>query len=120
VELGRTHMWLPYFQMALGMAEYRSGHFATAEMRLSAAEQTAQNMPNVRDTARFYRAMSLFQQGKPVEARQLFAETEVKMIPLPADEKNPLAGGKDADYLILWLACKEAKALLNEPRAGEP
>lgn len=35
---------------------------------------------------------------------------------LPNDEKNPLAGDADADDLILWLACKEARALL----AGSP
>jgi hypothetical protein len=36
------------------------------------------------------------------------------MKPLPASERNPLADGKStADHLILWLAFKEARALLN-------
>jgi hypothetical protein len=35
------------------------------------------------------------------------------MKPLPADDKNPLAGEANHDDLILWLACKEARALLN-------
>ena len=35
------------------------------------------------------------------------------MKPLPADEQNPLAGNADHDDLILWLAYKEAKALIK-------
>jgi len=66
-------------------------------------------------TAGYYRAMSLFQRGKAAEARQLFNETETEMKPLPADENNPMAGGGDLDDLIVWLAYKEAKALLVPP-----
>jgi hypothetical protein len=47
------------------------------------------------------------------------AETEANMKPLPTDEKAPLAKGANHDDLILWLAYKEAKALLNAPRAPE-
>ena len=36
---------------------------------------------------------------------------------LPADEQNPLKGEANADDLILWLAYKEAKALI---RFGAP
>ena len=32
---------------------------------------------------------------------------------LPKDENNPLAGDADHDDLILWLAYKEAKALIK-------
>jgi hypothetical protein len=35
------------------------------------------------------------------------------MKPLPADEQNPLAGGATSDDLVMWLACKEAKALIH-------
>ena len=35
------------------------------------------------------------------------------MKPLPADARNPLAGGASHDDLILWLAYKEAKALIQ-------
>ena len=64
-------------------------------------------------TAAFYRAMSLFRQGKEKEARQLASEAAIKMKPLPMDEENPLVGGNDADDLILWLAYKEAKAMIG-------
>ena len=36
-----------------------------------------------------------------------------KARPLPADEKNPFADGANTDDLILWLAHKEAKALIG-------
>jgi hypothetical protein len=35
------------------------------------------------------------------------------MKPLPKDEKNPLADKANHDDLILWLAYKEAKALIG-------
>ena len=71
----------------------------------------------------FYRAMSLFELGKPEEARALASAAAAKMKPLPADEQNPLAGGANADDLILWLAYKEAKAMIQfdaAPAAGAP
>jgi hypothetical protein len=35
------------------------------------------------------------------------------MKPLPADERNPLADGAGPDDLIVWLAYREAKAMLR-------
>jgi hypothetical protein len=63
--------------------------------------------------------MSLFRQGKKNEARQLASEAVARMKPLPKDEKNPLAGIAQRDDLILWMAYKEAKALIQfEAAAG--
>src|SRR6516164_2633916 len=75
--------------------------------------------------AAFYRVMFLFRQGKTDEARKRAAEAAAKMRPLPADEKKPLAGGATYDDLIVWLAYKEAKALIGfdgapPPRRGRP
>jgi hypothetical protein len=70
------------------MAEYRSGHFAQAEATLVAAATGAKNQPQVAGTATFYRAMSLFRQGKENEARKLATEAAAKMKPLPKDEKT--------------------------------
>jgi hypothetical protein len=104
------------FNLTLGMAEYRSGHFAQADTALIAAAKYG----SVAGTATFYRAMSLFRQGKKDEARKLATEAAAKMKPLPKDEKNPLAGGASADDLILWLAYKEAKALIGFDEAPPP
>jgi hypothetical protein len=64
--------------------------------------------------------MSLFRQGKANEARKLATEAAAQMKPLPKDEQNPLAGGATDDDLILWLAYKEAKALIGFNAAPQP
>ena len=64
-------------------------------------------------TSPFYRAMHLFRQGKKDEARKLAITATAKMKPLPPDEQNPLAGSAKNDDLILWLAYKEAKAMIK-------
>jgi tetratricopeptide (TPR) repeat protein len=108
-----------YNLLALGMAEYRSGNDAAAEEALLAAEkyESPAWLPGM---AAFYRAMSLFRRGKPDEARKLAAEAAARMEPFPQDMENPLAakgpdvaGNRNADDLMLWLACKEAKALIR-------
>ena len=106
--------------MALGMAEYRSGNDAAAELALLAAAKAGPTNPHVTGTSAFFRAMSLFRQGKKDEARKLAIAAAAKMKPLPKDENNPLAnltapvgGGDTQEYLIMWLAYKEAKALIK-------
>jgi hypothetical protein len=41
------------------------------------------------------------------------AEAAATMKPLPEDEQNPLANNATHDDLILWLAYKDAKAMLK-------
>ena len=91
VDLGKNHPLLPWFQMALGMAEYRSGHFAEADAALIAAATGGKDNPRVVGTSAFYRAMGLFRQGKTDLARKLATEAAAKMKPLPVDEQKPLA-----------------------------
>ena len=57
--------------------------------------------------------MSLFWQGKPGEARKPAIAAEASMKPLPKDEQNPFANGAYYDDLILWLAYKKAKAMIQ-------
>ena len=118
VELEKGSEWREWRLLALGMAEYRSGNDAAAnEALLAAVPRPARTTSTVTGTSAFYRAMSLFRQGKPDEARQLTIAAAAKMKPLPKDEQNPLAGDVNAgdyeDDLILWLAYKEAKALIR-------
>jgi tetratricopeptide (TPR) repeat protein len=112
VELGKNHQYWPYYQMALGMAEYRHGNYGAADAALAAAEQAENAHRHVREAAPFFRAMSLFRQGKAPEARKLFTEAQARMKPLPADERQPFANNAVADDVIIWLAYKEAKMLL--------
>ena len=113
VEQGQGSQWRFYFKMALGMAEYRSGHFAEADAALTAAMNDPGNNNAVSSTSAFYRAMGLFRQGKTDLARQLATEAAAKMKPLPVDAQKPLLGGADHDDLIMWLAYKEAKAMIR-------
>ncbi len=100
------------------MAEFRSGHLAEADLALRAAGIG----PDVTTagSAACYRAMILYQQGKKDEARELAANAAAAMRPLPLDDQGPIAGIGDPNNLILWLACKEAKAMIGfaEPPAA--
>jgi serine/threonine protein kinase/tetratricopeptide (TPR) repeat protein len=125
VELGRENQaGMPWYQMTLGMAEYRSGHDAEAVEALTRAQAAASALAEerfrelIRDTAGFYHAMSLSRQGKQAEARALFTATEAAMQPFPADEQK-LPNEANHDDLILWLACKEAKAMLAQPDGAQ-
>jgi hypothetical protein len=113
LEIDPYPQWSPFVHLALGMAEYRSGHWALADAALAAAINRASHNPCATGTAAFYRAMVLFRQGKEAEARQLAAEAASRMKPLPEDKKNPLAGDASPDDLILWLAHNEAKRLIK-------
>ncbi len=101
--------------VALGMAEYRNGNFATADEALVAVAHAKAGPNHARavGTAAFYRAMSLFRQGKADEARKLATEAVATMKPFPKDENNPISGNDPHNDLILWLAFKEAKALIK-------
>ena len=103
--------------LALGMAEYRSGHFAEAEAALIAAKDS--------DLGAFYRAMSLYRQGKKDEARKVATEAAaiLRNVPLPRDETKPLEGGHRfilPNALFTWLTYKEAKALIGFDEAPPP
>jgi serine/threonine protein kinase len=107
VSLDKFNPWNP---MVLGMAEYRHGSFQAADQALSPVEKEGRL---VRGPALLFHAMSLFRQGQEAEAGQLFDEAVAQMKPLPADENQPLANGAIHDDVIVWLAYKEAKALLK-------
>ncbi len=113
VESGKNHAFLPYFQLTLGMAEYRSGNSAAADQALLAAAQAGNNNPFVTGSSAFFRAMILFRQGKPAEARKLAIAAAAKMKPLPTDENNPLGGNATHAEIFVWLAYKEARTLLK-------
>jgi hypothetical protein len=104
--------------LALGMAEFRNGHLAAAAEALHPAANADQDA-NAAGTSAFYRAMSLSQQGKKDEARGVASLAAARMEPLPVDERKLFApAGQDS--FILWLAYKEAKALIgfDAPLAG--
>jgi tetratricopeptide (TPR) repeat protein len=113
VELDHGSEWREWRLLALGMAEYRSGNHTAAIEALLATAKAGSNNPIVTGIAAFYRAMSLSRQGKSDEARKLAIAAVAQMKPLPKDEQNPPASDAYWDDLILWLAYKEAKAMIH-------
>ncbi len=113
MELDHGSEWREWRLLALGMAEYRCGNHAAATSALLAAAKAGPNNAVATGIAAFYRAMSLFRQGKPDEARKLAIGAAAQMKPLPKEEQNPPAGDAYWDDLILWLAYKEAKAMIK-------
>ncbi len=65
MKLGNGPAWRRL--LALGMAEYRSGNDSAAERALLAAAKAGPNDPQVTDISSFFRAMSLFRQGRKDE-----------------------------------------------------
>jgi tetratricopeptide (TPR) repeat protein len=121
VEFGQGRQWGEWSLLTLGMAECRCGNDAAAVDALLGAAKAGSNNPQITGTAAFYRAMSLFRQGKKDEARKLALKTAAEMKPLPKDEQNPLSGTTDPwNDLILWLAYKEAKAMIKFDAAPSP
>ena len=122
MELDHGSEWREWRLLTLGMAEYRSGNHAAAIQALLAAAKAGSNNPIVTGISAFYRAMSLSRQGKSDEARKLAIGAAAQMKPLPKDEQNPLANDAYYDDLILWLAYKEAKDMIqfDAPPPPEP
>jgi hypothetical protein len=66
--------------------------------------------------------MSLWRFGREGEACAVASKAAAGMKPLPGDDQGPVAVNFNPDnmILILWLACKEAAAMIGlaEPRAA--
>ena len=100
------------------MAEFRSGNIDAAKAAFDEAgrvplAEAPSDQAKMESTVGFYLSMILFQQGMVSEAHQRFAEAEAKMSPKPTDDAKPLIGRRDHNLLIMWLAHREAKALLD-------
>jgi hypothetical protein len=102
VALGKDHEHSHWFLMALGMAEFRNGHWP--------------EKPHIWLTSAFYRAMNLFRQGKRDEAHKLTSEAQAKMKPVSEGSDET----QDHDDLIVWMAYKEANQLLQSKATGSP
>jgi tetratricopeptide (TPR) repeat protein len=122
VELGKGSTSLPWYQLSLGLAEYRNGQYADAERSITTAEQTVGDHDDIQGIAHMFHAMTLFRQNRVEEARKLFSQAEAQMPPLPQDENKPIVDGRtfDHDLLIWWMSYKEAKSVLNVPVSAKP
>ena len=101
----------PWYQQALGMAEFRAGNDAAAEAAFLSAEQASKTgnwQPNLRSfvqvPCRFYRAMILLREGKTTAAKTLFEEALAEMPPIPENANRALPVQVNQDHLLCWLA----------------
>ena len=92
------------------IVHFRCGQYEEAERILA---EIGTGGDSTADTGDFFRAMSLFHLGRQDEAKDLFELTAGRMKALPANERNPLAGNATTEDLVLWLAYREARALLH-------
>ena len=53
-------------------------------------------------------------------ARRVFDLAASRIRPLPDDDQNPLAGSASGDDMIVWLAYREAAAMLGLEASGRP
>jgi hypothetical protein len=110
----------PWYQQALGMAEFRAGNDTAAEaafVKAEALSMTGNWHPELRAfiaaPSRFYRAIILFRQGKEAAARALFQEAMAQMPIIPENADRVLSAEVNQDELLCWLAYREARALLK-------
>lgn len=111
VELDKKSTLLGWFQMALGMAQYRSGLFAEADATFAPLAEKEKNRNHIVHNVGFYWAMTLFRLSKVDDVKKLATASTTAMRPLPADDRNPRA--EEADDVVIWLAYKETKALIR-------
>jgi len=116
VDGGNGHKFYYWFQLALGMAEYRSGNLAPAEKALAASLETApaNGEETAKSAAGLYLSMCRFRMGKKEEARYAFDAATAIMRRLPDDDFNPWLSDNGND-IVTWLAYREAVGLLGIP-----
>ena len=95
------------------MAEYRSGNDAAADEALLAAAKAGPTNRFATGTAAFYRAMSLFRQGKARRGPQAGDRGRGEDEAAAHGREQPAGRRCHHDDLILWLAYKEAKAMIK-------
>ncbi len=95
--------------MLLGIAQYRCGEFAKARVTLETVDL---EWPPVALATDYFEVLCMVREGgnaNLTKARALFGETEKKMPAVPSDDE---AAKQAPERLLMWLAYKEAKAVL--------
>jgi tetratricopeptide (TPR) repeat protein len=126
--LADTPWYKAWYQRTLALALYRSGRDAESNESLNRACEAAEQFPRPRrqfipplqTSVRFIRSMILFRAGKAAEARQLFDEATADMKPEPADHRQIFESRFTLDEALVWLACREAKAVLEVQHPDSP
>ncbi len=102
--------WRPWYQLVVALADSRIGKAAEAEALLTEVESTTRNCTR-RGLALAIRARVRWKEGRMAEARADLAEVDRLGIPDP-DPRHVTFVLRKPDYLALYLAAREARALL--------
>ena len=120
---GKDSVWLYYFQLVKGLAEYRAGHFASAVdwVSKSIGQPTTVGGPSTdwnRDSAAYaVLAIAQHQLKHLDEAHAALAKaTDIVNTKLPSLQNGPLDENW-VDWLIAHILLREAKALIQRPPA---
>jgi len=122
-DLARGPWYEAWYQRTLGLAYYRLGNCAAAESALDRAAEAANDFEASRQqfkrplqtAVHFIRSMIRFSGGDYAKARELLAEGKAEMKPLPKDRRQIFESATAFDDVMVWLAYKEAEALLDRP-----
>jgi WD40 repeat protein len=119
VTLGRTNGYLPYFQLAKGLAEYRQGRFAEAADYMEQVLPKSKNIIFLQAQASLVNAMALHRLGRAEPARlALAAGVELIESKLPKINSGDL-GVSWTDWIICHQLTAEAKALVEGGANGD-
>jgi len=110
VELGRQNEYLAWYQLALGLVEYRRGEYAQAAETLAGAQTS--DHPQVRGPALMLHAMTQFRLGQKDHAGKLLAEAETLLGELLQPNPHYSTAGWP-DELICRMLHREARQLLD-------
>jgi serine/threonine protein kinase/WD40 repeat protein len=114
-----------WYQHTLGLVYFRLGDNAEAAKALARADKAAEGLEGdqrrfaspLQTSVKFIRCMVLLADGMKADAEVLFAEGVAAMPPPPDDDRRILESVPALEDLIVWLAYREAKPLLNP---GDP
>jgi tetratricopeptide (TPR) repeat protein len=117
VESGYRHYYMPSFEIARGMSEYRAGRFQSAVDWLQKSRGASGWIGQL--PAQSFLAMACYYLGQPQKSRQAMdkARQFLAQIPKSVSLNSPMAGFPD--WIIGQLCYREAAALMEAPhRAG--
>jgi hypothetical protein len=121
VKFAKDAWEMAWVQRTLALTNYRAGNYSEAEKALIPASEATKHFDgserNLKESFQasldFIRSMILSRTGHMEEARTLFATGESEMKPLPPDDRQIFESNSAFHEVMVWLAYKEAKALLE-------
>ena len=109
-----NHSW---FEMSLGLAQYRKGDLEATLETLAQVSPTSES--NVQGPCLLLQAMALHRLGRLEEARKQFKAAEPFMMPAPEKGELVVPVMRDSNDTFFWLLHAEAEALIKGSPVGQ-